>query len=114
MKYVACTVRGLPPATTKSHVMDHFNLPSDSQCVVGPVVDLQDGNKLTTVVFRNEKSGLKRSCEDLMKAFNRASFRGGSNTISVKDDFKGLTPLSGAINAPVQYVLHDNRSSVSR
>lgn len=114
MKYAACTVRGLPSATTKRNVEDHFSLPPDSQCVVGPVVDLQDGTRLTTVIFRKEKSGLKRSCEDLIKAFNRSSFRGGSNTISVKDDFRGLTPLSGAVNAPIQYVVRDCRSSISR
>lgn len=39
-----------------------------------------------------------------MKSFNGSKFRGLSSTISVADDFIGLTPLSGAANAPIQYV----------
>ena len=85
----------------------NFNLSIDphSPCVAGPVVDELQGNTCsTTVTFRNEKHGKHRSCEALREHFNRSNFRGLSTTISVTDDFFGLTPLFGEADAPVQYV----------
>ena len=107
MKYVTATVRGLPHDATQANVEDNFNpaISPESPCVVSPVVDETQGHtRTTTVTFRNEKKGRKRSVEELIKSFNRSSFRGLSSTISVADHFIGLTPLSGAADAPIQYV----------
>lgn len=106
MKYLTTTVRGLPRGTTTRSVEHNFNLSIDpeSPCISGPVVDEVQGNTCsTTVTFRNEKRGKRRSCEALKEAFNRSSFRGLSTTISVADDFLGLTPLAGPADAPIQY-----------
>lgn len=107
MKYVTATVRGLPPYATQFHVQNNFNpaISVESPCVVSPVVDeIQGDSRTTTVTFRNEKKGRKRTVDELINFFNRSRFGGLSSTISVADHFIGLTPLSGAADAPIQYV----------
>ncbi|KAL2047637.1 hypothetical protein N7G274_000679 [Stereocaulon virgatum] len=110
MKYTTTTVRGLPRGTTRSDVENYFDLSIDphSPCVAGPVVDELQGNTCsTTVTFRNEKHGKHRTCESLKEYFNRSNFRGLSTTISVTNDFFGLTPLSGKVDASVHiYLVH--------
>ena len=107
MKYLTTVVRGLPHGTTSKDVENDFNLSidSDSPCVAGPTVkELQGNTCSTTVTFRSEKHDKKRNCDSLRDHFNRSHFRGSSSTISVTDGFYGLTPLSGEVNAPIQYV----------
>lgn len=108
MKYLTCSVRGLPLNTTKSAVEDHFNaqMHPDTPCAVSKIVeDVRGHSSAATVTFRKEKRGRARSCGSLREAFNRSGFRGGSKLLSVTDDFLGLTPLSGPVDAPIQYVL---------
>lgn len=108
MKYLTCTVRGIPAKTTKSMVEENFNLQihQESPCIAHSVIDETQGNSCAaTVTFRQERKGRKRSCETLKKAFNGSNWLGKTSTISVVDDFMGLTPLSGAADAKIQYVL---------
>lgn len=105
MKHLTTTVRGLPPGTTRREVEHNFNQSLDlgNPCIAGPVVDeVQGRTRSTTVTFRNEKHG--RDCDKIMASFNGSHFRGQNATISVTDDFLGLTPLAGEADAPVQYV----------
>ena len=89
-------------------VEDNFNLQMsrESPCIAHLVVDETQGNSCAaTVTFRQEKKGRKRSCETLRKEFNGSRWLGKNSTISVVDSFMGLTPLSGAADAKIQYVL---------
>ena len=105
MGYTTAAIRGLPKGTTKSQVEDNFNqrIDTNSPCVAGPVVDELQGNTCsTTVTFRDEKHGRHRN--KLIEEFNASTFLGApSQTISVTDNFLGLTPLAGETDAPVQY-----------
>lgn len=108
MKYLTCAVRGLPANTTKDMVEENFKMQisSESPCIVHLVADETQGNsRAATVTFRQERKGRKRSCETLRKQFNGSKWLGTNSTISVVDDFLGLTPLSGAADAEIQYVL---------
>lgn len=108
MKYVTCAVRGLPANTTKEMVEDNFNMriSPESRCTAHLVADeTQENSRAATVTFRNEKKGRRRSCETLIKEFNGSQWLGTSSTISVVDDFMGLTPLFGAADSKIQYVL---------
>lgn len=108
MKHLTCVVRGLPPNTTREDVEDNFKLriSSASPCKVHVVTDETHGNsRAATVTFQDEAKGKKRSCETLKKEFNASKWLGTSSTISVGDDFMGLTPLFGTADATIQYVL---------
>ena len=106
MGHTTAVVHGLPKGTTKGQVEDHFNqqIHINSPCVAGTVVDEVQGDTCsTTVTFRDEKHGQRRTSQKLIREFNASGFRGTSGTISVTDGFLGLTPLAGNIDAPVQY-----------
>ena len=108
LKSLTCAVRGIPAKTTRSMVEENFNLQISprSPCIAHSVVDDTQGNScVATVTFRRERKGLKRSCETLKKDINGSHWLGKTSTISVVDDFMGLTPLSGAADAKIQYVL---------
>lgn len=108
MKYLTCAVRGIPANTKKNAVANNFNMriSPESPCVAHVVADESQGNLCAaTVTFRRETKGKKRSCETLRKEFNGSTWLGTSSTISVVDDFMGLTPLSGAADADIQYVM---------
>ena len=108
MKHLTCAVRGLPANTTKDMVEENFKMriSSESPCIVHLVADETQGNsRAATVTFRQERKGRKRSCETLRKEFNGSKWLGTNSTISVGYDFLGLTPLFGAADAEIQYVL---------
>ena len=107
MKYLTCSVRGIPAKTTRSMVEENFNLQisHESPCIAHVIDESQGNSCAATVTFRQERKGRKRSCETLKKEFNGSHWLGKTSTISVVDDFMGLTPLSGAADAKIQYVL---------
>ncbi|MCJ1461653.1 hypothetical protein MMC07_000250 [Pseudocyphellaria aurata] len=110
MKYLTCAVRGIPANTKKESVANNFNvrISRESPCIAHVVADETQGNSCAaTVTFRRETKGQKRSCETLRKEFNGSTWQGTSSTISVVDDFMGLTPLSGTADADVHvYFVH--------
>lgn len=93
---------------TKKDVEENFNsrISPESPCKVHVVTDETHENSCAaTVTFQDEAKGRKRKCEDLKKEFNASKWIGKSSTISVVDDFMGLTPLFGTADARKQYVL---------
>lgn len=105
--HCTCVVRGIPAKTTMAMVEENFNLQlsRESLCIAHSVVDETEGNSCAaTVTFQSEKEGRQRSCETLKNEFNGSRWLGTTSTISVVDDFMGLTPLSGAADAKIQYV----------
>jgi len=105
MKHLSTTVRGLPPDVSKEDIRNFFqNSPDISSCVIGPIIkDSRNGSCSTTVTFQSKKHG--RSCEKIKESFHGLAFYGNrTSTLSVTDDFLGLTALAGEHEAPVQYV----------
>ena len=103
MKYLATTVRGLPPNITKGEIRDYFGSSPDlANCVVGPIAkDIQNNGCSATVILQAKKHG--RSLQDIKDSFHGSALYGGNTTrISVGDNFLGLTALSGDVHAPIQ------------
>lgn len=90
-------------------VEENFNLQisHESPCIAHVIDESQGNSCAATVTFRQERKGRKRSCETLKKEFNGSHWLGKTSTISVVDDFMGLTPLSGAADAKIHvYFVH--------
>ena len=105
MKSLSVAVRGLPPNVTKPQVRDYFTRSSDIEsCVVGPIVGDDKAAKCSTTVTLQKKKH-SRSWDKIRDSFNGSAFHGSNaTTISVSDDFLGLTALAGEPTAPIQYV----------
>ena len=101
MGYLSVAVRGLPRDVSRADVRSYIKGFRDVvDCMVGPIVqDVRRTSASTVVTFRS--SG--RDCDKIKESLHGSTFHGSSaTTLSVTDEFLGLTALSGEPDAATQ------------